>query len=387
MAPEPIGEMLSFYREQGVAPVHQDISDLAAHFRRRQTLYHHLGLLPQAFAGRRVAEVGPGTGHNALFVAACEPAEYVLVEPNPAGREAIAETFAPWAQWRARMSVSPRTAEEFLERDPFDILLCEGLVGASGSGDPAHLVRSLSRNVAAGGVLVLTCTDYTAYVSESLRRFLAVELAPDGTVGQRSDVLARAFAPHLRSLPGFSRVVEDWVVDTLINPASIARLFSFPEVVDCLAGEFDLYATSPRIVADWTWYKGATLEPDYFNGSAVEAYWRGLHNFLDYRHLLPAREPEENRLLLASCKQVHDAIGTYDQGRSDAQRSAVLNEVSNLYGLCSSLPGVRAALEEFLSWSHGEVTVERVAESPAFGPWFGRGQTYLSLVRRKPVLP
>ena len=74
-------KMLSFYRDNAVAPVRQEITDLAAHFARRRVLYQQLGLGAGAFAGRRVLEVGPGTGQNALFLAAQRPAQLVLVEP------------------------------------------------------------------------------------------------------------------------------------------------------------------------------------------------------------------------------------------------------------------------------------------------------------------
>src|SRR5213078_1999605 len=80
---------LDYYGEHGIIPVRQDTADLALHMARRRSLYRHLGLQASSFRNSRVLEFGPGTGDNALYVASCSPASYVLVDGNPASIRAI----------------------------------------------------------------------------------------------------------------------------------------------------------------------------------------------------------------------------------------------------------------------------------------------------------
>jgi SAM-dependent methyltransferase len=380
------GVMLSFYQDNEIAPVHQDTDDLASHFHRRQVLYQQLGLQPSAFRDRRVLEIGPGTGQNSLFVAAHDPSELVLVEPNPAGREAIESTFAPHPRWRDTVTVDARQIERFADPDGFDIVLCEGLVGASGTPDPTALVTSIAANVRPGGSLILTCTDYVAYVSEMLRRLLAFELSGDiEDVGDRTAALTPVFAPHLRSLPGFSRLVPDWIIDTLINPASVGELVSFADIIGYLGDDFEVAATSPRFVTDWTWYKGAARVPDFFNRTALESYWTSLHNFLDCRSQHPPRSVPDNRALMAHSKTLHRQIGEYERRPDVDERDAIVRGVKGLADLCQGMP-THAALAELLLWLESpQLDPSGIAASREFGTWFGRGQTYVSLAHKMKV--
>lgn len=54
--------ILDFYREHGISPVHQDISDFNYHCMRREKLYRKLGVPTLLFDKAEVLEVGPGGG-------------------------------------------------------------------------------------------------------------------------------------------------------------------------------------------------------------------------------------------------------------------------------------------------------------------------------------
>ena len=51
---------LDYYGDRNIIPAHQDLTDRAKHFRRRGSLYRHLGLVPTWLSGKRVIEFGPG---------------------------------------------------------------------------------------------------------------------------------------------------------------------------------------------------------------------------------------------------------------------------------------------------------------------------------------
>jgi SAM-dependent methyltransferase len=328
--------LLAFYQQHHISPVHQKIRDLPAHFARRAGLYRALGLPPIAVRGRTVLEIGPGSGENALYTASLNPARYVLLEPNPAGAEALRERWPLSRSGDERYEILAQRIEDYDDAQEFDLVLCEGLLGLCGT-DPRVLLEAVASHVAPGGVLVITCIDAISDHAEILRRAQAQQLI-DKTASLEDQVatLRPIFAPHLATLKGMTRSVDDWIVDNLLNPASIGPTFSIPEACEALDGRFEVLGCSQRFLTDWRWYKEA--KPG--NQWAVDAYWKQAHNLLDYRTLGHPRSVEQNRVLSRECEATRAQLRAYERGDGDAPVGYMLD----------------------------------------IG-WFGRGQQYLSFVR------
>jgi len=356
-----------------------------AHFARRRVLYQQLGIPPATFTGRDVLEIGPGTGQNALFITAQNPSDLVLVEPNPKGVEEILSNFTPFPAWRDLLSIQELSIEQYQDTRQFDIALCEGLVGASGQLDPHGLLSSIAARVRPGGILVVTCIDYVGYLAEMLRRLLGFEVAGHlENVTQRVALMLPMFSPHLSSLRGMSRRHDDWIIDNLINPASIGKLIGFKDLLGFLGDDFDVLSSSPRFIVDWTWYKNAALEEGFFNRAALECHRRNLHNFIDYRCAYPPRVEAKNQMLLTRCEEIHNQIGEYERTSDQSVRRQITMNLRALQqDLSSDMPTVATALEEMLGWLLApSIDLQSVAHSENFGTWFGRGQIYISFVRR-----
>ena len=323
--------MLDFYQQHGIAPVKQDIVDLSAHFQRRAFLYRQLGLWPKAIEGKRVLEVGPGTGENAQYTASLNPATYVLVEPNDTARKALQETGFP-------KEIISEPIESYQAEGRFDVVLCEGLLGLAGR-DPRSLLTALGEKVAVGGVLVITCIDAISDCAEVLRRALAQRYIKKGaSLEENLKILTPIFTPHLATLKGMTRSVEDWIIDNLLNPASIGPTYSIPDALAHVDGRFEVLGCSPRFLIDWRWYKNA----ESGNAWAIESYWRNCHNLYDYRHISAERGQMENEALMARCEDTRLRVQAIEAG-------------------------FPFRLDPY-----------KVQEDPG---WFGRGQQYLSLVR------
>ena len=326
--------LLNFYQQHGISPVKQDITDLSAHFARRAALYRSLGLSQMAVRGSTVMEVGPGSGENALYTLSLKPRVFIAVEPNPIAAAA--------ARTRLGVPVAETPIEACEVGERFDFVLCEGLLGLCGT-DPLVLLEAVARHVAPGGVLVITCIDPISDCAEVWRRALAHRLL-DRSMSLTDQVatLRPVFTAHLATLKGMTRSVDDWILDNILNPASIGPTFSIPTACAALDGRFDVLGSSPRFLTDWRWYKDAPSG----NQWAIDAYWRQAHNLFDYRRVRPEQQPALNRILFDHCVTYRAAVHAYEQGR--------LSE-------CPALP----------------------PETPCDLPsWFGRGQQYLSFVRR-----
>ena len=88
---------MTFYSENSISPVSQDIADIQKHFRKREALYRHLGIPPSFLHEKTILEIGPGGGHNALFMLHCAPHRYFLIDGNYVGAQETRNRLAVWA--------------------------------------------------------------------------------------------------------------------------------------------------------------------------------------------------------------------------------------------------------------------------------------------------
>lgn len=377
---ETTPSLVEFYQRHGISPVRQDISNIDVHFTRRAALYRHLGLLPQFFRGRSIVEIGPGSGFNSLFTATLEPSRYVLLEGNPQGVADIERLFAEY-QLRDRIEIVTALVEDYQTDDRFDFVICEGMLALAGVADPVALMRAVARFTAPHGVLVITTIDAISDFAETLRRLFAqLLLDPSHALAAQSARLTPIFSPHLATISGMSRPHDDWVIDNLLNPASIGPYLAIPDAIDGLADRFTVFNTSPRFMTDWRWYKAIVPGQTGYNETALQQYWLNAHNLLDYRRLFAPRDPDANRRLYAACIEIRNLIREFESTRDRRvvpQIGGLLDAIGRDVQTFSA--DIGAAVVEASAILANEASMpEALAASRQFGPWFGRGQQYLS---------
>ncbi len=369
---------VDYYRERDISPVRQDIADRARHFGRRASLYRFLGLPPFALAGATVLEFGPGSGDNALYTASLAPARYVLVDGNPRGvadtRARLAASALPPECW----SVVERYVEEFASDERFDVVLAEGLIPFQ--HDPHAFAARIATFVRPGGVLVLTCADAASAIGEIGRRLLANRIAPPALpYAERVHRLVPVFAPHLATLAGMSRSVEDWIDDNIAHPLA-GRLFSIADAIDALdASGFTIYGSSPHFLTDWRWYKTVYGDAARFNERAREQYHRNVLNLLDYRVTIEPHDAALGVEVLDACGALYAVMQAVDAGDAGVVPHAIerVRRISSLVAARSPQTATSLdALAAALAWDD-----PAAADAGAFRSHFGRGQQYVSFIR------
>lgn len=372
---------VDFYKRLGISPVAQDVSDLPRHFGRRDSLYRFLGIPAALVAGRSVIEFGPGSGHNALFTASLKPNRYVLVDGNPVG---VAETRANLARHgfsAEGIEVVESMFEDFDAAERFDIVLAEGFL-APHSDAPTRLLRHLSRFAAPGGILVITTVTPASLLSEMVRRLMRSRLiAPDAPASEQMALMRPILEPHLATLSGMSRSVEDWLLDNIIQPVRPDGLLTIPQAIDTLSDDFDAYGSSPSFTTDLRWYKTVHGGRRGFNERMIECYFRRLETMVDCRFSPPDHEEETGRTLEGLCKDVWDLMAATEATgkRLDAPERVAGLLVPIADALRHRLPETAAALDEVSEVFTGHRSEAELRLFPAF---WGRGQQYLSLIRR-----
>ena len=374
---------LAFYAAHQISPVRQNIDDLDQHFRRRRALYHQLGILPALVRDRRILEVGPGSGHNALYTASLGPARYLLIEGNPQGVADMRALFAGHPELMSTAEIRQSRIEEVVSDEAFDVVLCEGML--SGIGNPDAVLDRLGALTAPDGILAITCVDHLSHFPETVRRaFAQVAVEPDWNLDRQLENLLPMFVPHLETLGAMSRRPDDWIIDNLVHPGSIIPLINFPEAIAVLASRFDFLASSPRFVRDWRWYKQAGDDVHGFNLGAIEEYWAEAHNLLDHRRVLPSRDPVDNQRLYDLCTEARLHLAGFETSRSQSHLDRFLVVLETISDDVLSFNTIAAmGLSEAAELlRRGEVDASAVAGAEHFAALFGRGQQYLSFCKR-----
>jgi SAM-dependent methyltransferase len=375
-------EYLDYYGEHDIIPVRQDTADLPLHMARRRCLYRHLGLQPGAFRNSRVVEFGPGTGDNALYVASCSPSSYVLVDGNPASVRAIEDKLERGLLPRDRVQCRPCEILGFTSPTPFDVVLCEGVLG--GQADPEAFLGHVASFVAPEGALVITTMSPASLLAETCRRVLKpVFSARARGRGHLLEELVAFFGPDLRSLPGMSRLHEDWVLDSILRPWPERYAFTVPEAIAALEAGFDMLAASPSFVQDWRWYKSIPQHPQTWNDVALEQYdlWSGY--LLDYRIQPTACCPAQMSEIDSACQA---ALEIQHRIWHDDAIDLIPDFVASLLVIremiASTMPETARSIADFVGGLDQLLNGNVEADFGSFRTWFGRGQQYVSFLRR-----
>lgn len=249
---------LDYYRAHGISPVTYH-GDQQAHFERRASLYRSLRLTPLAFRHSRVLEVAAGSGQNAEYLESLNPAELVLVEPNPLHPAIVGNP-----------NLRQTTLEEF-DGTGYDIVICENWLG--NSEHELSLLRKLGDMVSPNGVLVLTCISRAGLQPNLLRRQIAARLVTDDMLFDRKTaILKEAFSSHLNTMQDMTRSHEDWIQDVLLNPAYDGIQLTLPKILRELGDEFTVLGTSPEFATDFRWFKSLHGDQRGFNQHVLEAH-------------------------------------------------------------------------------------------------------------------
>jgi SAM-dependent methyltransferase len=380
---------LDYYIEHNIAPVSYDLSDLRAHFQRRESLYRTLGILPLTFRDVRILEVAAGTGHNSLYVASLRPDSYTLLEPNPAGIRAIKDCYAAAGFPHTAPTLIEAKLEDYAPEKPFDIVLCENWLGSS--AHERSLLRKLAGFVASRGVLVVTCVSPVGFLPNVIRRALAARLtAGIESFEDKTAVLVEAFAPHLRTIPGMTRTPKDWVQDNMINPAYFDLCLTLPMLVDELGGDFQVAGVSPDFRSDWRWFKALSGDAFEFNGPVLQEYFKAAPSFLDYRVEPADLDPVRSAALERKALDLVEAVRGYERAlladsEAGTRLRALLEQVEGISALISGVEGANRLTDELrevkMLLELPKISPLAVASMSAFSGWFGRETLYVSLER------
>jgi SAM-dependent methyltransferase len=376
---------VDYYNKHNVIPVRQNLDDFNYFLFRRDYLYRTLGLPLRQLAGRRLIEFGPGGGYNAVATSHYKPDRYVFVDASKASLAQLAALKAEGKFGAPQVDIVESDVLAYHDRESYDCVICEGVIPAQ--NHPERVLQKVASFAAPGGVVIITTTSAASFLSEICRRVLRVTIKQRAaTFPDQVALSARIFRSHLASLGTSTRPIEDWVIDCILHDFQHGRyVFTMLDAAAALGSNFDFYQSSPRFLIDGLWYKKADPAAPGANALLYSQYGLLAAGLLDYRvpieTALRSRTPVAHiETLSREACRLHDTI-------LDANDYTALDDFLRvLLELAKSLPEdygpTRASILDYVESLPRYVAAPESVAFEAFRQWWGRGQQYVSFLRR-----
>jgi SAM-dependent methyltransferase len=369
---------VSYYTENKISPVAQDISDIELHFQRRDSLFRSLGVPPLFVQDRNVLEFGPGSGHNSLYTASLKPATYELVDANPTGLENTKSMLNSYGE--IDIKIHDSLFMDFKTEKKFDLVWAENCI--PGQDNPLEILQHVAKFVKPNGILVITLTNGISILSECFRRLIYHKfLKSEDSVLKNADKMVSFYEHHTKHLAGMSRSTKDWILDNITQPLHDRKMLSLPEVVEAEGNKFDLFYTSPKFVQDMRWYKEVVGQNRLFNELALKSYYKTNLNLIDRDLDLAPHNIELGKKIEKLSSDAWDMSCECEKDLKEANLSsflAIAAKISNL--LPKDANATIIAIQEATNLLGAANLFEK--RYPSFEKWWGRGTQYISLIKK-----
>jgi SAM-dependent methyltransferase len=375
---------LEHYVKEKISPVNYDISNIKKHFQIRGSLYRLLGLIPSFFKGKKILEVGPGSGQNSIYIASLFPKIYDLLEPNPYACKDISKIFKKFSHKHTKPNLFQKSLDDFKNDKLYDIVISEGWPGGFLDYDKSMLIK-LSSFVKPGGILLITFCPPVGGVATYLRRLIGRRLIKEeDNLEHKTKILKKAFSNHLKKLSNMTRSQEHWIQDLMFNP-SYYTIHNTPKICNKIFDDsFKFFHSVPGFSTEWRWYKSLHGKYRKINENFLYEYNKFSHCLIDYRIDAKKRSPEKNIKLEKLCSDFAIIANKKENlGYSEYTKnlepifSKIITNIENDLPL-NTKKGLK---EAYKILKKKVIKIEDVKNMSHFSSFFGREQCYLSLIK------
>ena len=388
-------DMLKYYSEQGIIPVHQNMpdSDFQNFKFQRMALYSNLGIQMSLLRGKSILEFGPGTGDNSRVLSEFHPEVLDLVDGNSSSRDSILKYiedgklphhFTNFYFCDARnYSLTMRNKTDEVLENGYDLVVCEGII--NGNTDPANFLESVQSLVRPGGMLVITLVSAWGVLDQALRRLYkpAVE-AKFSSYNDQVECCSKIFSGHLRHL-STTKPIEDWVQDSILHPINENYIFSIPEALEVLGERYVAISSSPRFFTDFRWHKSLKFKSDKTNLHFLNEFDRiqpmllddRFQNVRDVELFTGVTDIDEVDKIVREIWNVSCQIWESNSYIRLPEIELLLDQMKEITR--DTLPELYNSINEFMSALPKIANGNFDIDLPIFEKWWGRGLIYLSV--------
>ena len=280
--------VLNVYRK--VNPSFVDIADKETYKKYEEELFnflHFLGLPTQLFVGKKLIDIGGGTGEKTFFYSLWG-ADVTLLEPNELACQKAQELFLRNNRKINVINQSLYDIDSNILKD-FDMLVCDGVLHHT--FDPVVGLNMILKSMKRGAVVIISMAEYHGWFKRNLQRSFVRERS---TNEKETIVLSKKyFQEHLDRAVKFGLRTEEAVIaDTFINPQiqptklqTICRSF--------IQNGISYLAAYPTLNCFYQTNPWAQTKSNRFNYDAHQGYYQ----FLEKMWMTCGEEDTRNSLL------------------------------------------------------------------------------------------
>tara|TARA_B100000886_G_scaffold321614_1_gene263959 strand:- start:562 stop:1704 length:1143 start_codon:yes stop_codon:yes gene_type:complete len=370
---------LTYYIKHKISPVGQNIFNKKKHFQRRESLYNHLGITKKTLSNLEILEVGPAEGHNAAYLASCNPKILHLVEPNPNANKNIFKIFKKLKVSIKKTKIIKQKFEDFNLKKKYDLVICEAWLGINKK--ERRLVAKLGTLVKNNGILIITSSSSISFLSNIIRRFIGLSLTAKITdFNKKTNYLVKFYKDHLKTMKNMSCPYKDWVQDCLIG-AGFLNIHPNPqEIFKDLGKKFNFYNSYPKFYNDWRWYKDLINDQFDAKDNFLDQYNKNSHNFIDYKFLFPEIQTDQNIKLSYKSRELLNLLIQNENALNPKNYKLFLNKLVEINNLLKSNKIILKGIDEVIDILRKKNFL-RVSKLKYFKANFGRELFYISLIK------
>jgi len=369
---------IDFYNKHSIIPVFQTIADQKAFIAKRIYLLNSLGVPSLLLPHISFCEFGPGTGQNTSALISEGLNDLTLVEGSESAISLLHRLREESRDNVDRFEIFFSTFSDFSPTRSYDIVWAEGCIPHQ--FDPVEVASKISSHVARNGLLVISTISGLSHLSETLRRIISsIYLDKPHPDFDDLDSLIELFEPDLCLLPSRSRPVRDWVLDVIIQPLHYSKLFSQVDALNSLGDSFLYYHSLPSFLSPYYWYK--EYSPASCSSILMRRYYETNMCLVSNELIATIHSSSDGETAELLGSKLWDLASSYQQGLAQLDDILfILQELTKTYdadfsGFASRLEAICAFLARFSSCKDEPVPL-------AMQGFWGRGQQYISLVRR-----
>ncbi len=370
---------LTYYIKHKISPVGQDIFNRKKHFQRRESLYNHLGITKKTLSNLEILEVGPAEGHNAAYLASCNPKILHLVEPNPNANKNIFKIFKKLKVSINKTKIIKQKFEDFNVKKKYDLVICEAWLGINKK--ERKLVSKLGALVKNNGILIITSSSSISFLSNIIRRFIGLNLTVNiNDFNEKTNYLVNFYKDHLKTMKNMSCPYKDWVQDCLIG-AGFLNIHPNPqEIFKDVGKKFNFYNSYPRFYNDWRWYKDLINNQFNAKDNFLKQYNKNSHNFIDYKFLFPEIQTDQNIKLSYKSRELLNLLIQNENALNSKNYKLFLNKLIEINKLLKSNKIILKGIDEVIDILRKK-NFFKTPKLKDFKANFGRELFYISLIK------
>jgi hypothetical protein len=166
-----------------------------------------------------------------------------------------------------------------------------------------------------------------------------------------------------------------------MNPAIYGKFFSIADSLNEFPASFSFLGSSPRMFYDYSWYKDIDFNP---RKAILEQYAQKRHMLLLTGTLETIRSAKDNSLLAQNVQRMRIFAGKVENNLNSANIKRIIKYLEQV---CCLVKGIDRRIPQAIEQGIGllsekNLNAEKITRAGRLTEAFGRGQQYISLVRK-----